>query len=370
MKFVEGLENIVAVQTKKSSISGSTLKYCGYDIKDLAENSTFEEIVCLLLDEKLPSRKRLQQVTRSLKSARSIPPILTKFLRSIPNSANKMLTLSSAISLLGSLDSKSSDFSPENEERIALQIIGSFPTIVASLVGKPHLIKSKSLTSMNYSSYLLYMMTGKKPSEEEAHMFDQWLILHADHTLNASTFTARTIASTLADTYSAVAGGICALKGPLHGGANQKVMQMLLSIKSIENIPAYISKALSKKERIMGFGHRVYKKGDPRATILAEMSSRIGELNHKLKWYFMSESMTTIMKEKKALLPNVDFFSASFLYVLGIPIPSFPLLFATARSAGWTSHIIEQHANNRLIRPESEYIGPQSRKYLPLKRRS
>ncbi len=370
MRFVKGLENVIALQSKISSIDANVLRYRGININELVKYSSYEEVVCLLMDGTLPSKSRITAVKRTLKKNRTLPASVRSFIMNAPTYASPMAVLRTALCLVSISEKNAEDLSAEHEEQIALRIMAVLPTIVACQ-GRRAMKKSfvRPKKDLAHAANFLYMLTGTKPSKKEATMMDAWFILHADHTLNASTFTGRVIASTLSDMYSGVIGAIGALKGPLHGGANQKVMEMLKKIKNIAHTEKYILNKLENHEKIMGIGHRVYKKGDPRALHLSQMSKTIGEMRGEPQWYAISEQIAHIVKERIGLLPNVDFYSASFLYTIGVPISLFPCLFAVSRSAGWTAHIMEQHANNRLIRPKIQYIGPKKKTYVPLSRR-
>jgi len=282
-----------------------------------------------------------------------------------------MSVLRSAVSFLGLRDPEADDNTPEANKRKALRLLAQMPVVVTTY----HRLR-KGLTPVSPSSSLghagsfLYMLNGTKPEKRQERIFDVCLILHADHEFNASTFAARVTAATLSDMYSAVTSALGALKGPLHGGANEFVMRMLLEIGEISNVDEYIHTALAAKKKISGFGHRVYKTEDPRATVLRKMSKELGERTGNLRWYEMSTKIQRIMKEEKHLYPNVDFYSASVYYMLGIPIDLFTPIFAISRISGWAAHILEQYEHNRLIRPLAEYTGPLDLHYEPIEKRS
>jgi citrate synthase len=371
--FKQGLEDIVAATSSICFIDGvqGRLIYEGYSIHELAEHSTFEETAYLLWNGALPSRSQLDSFSSQLRENRRIPDSVYSMLRTSPKSAHPMSVLRSAISFLGLTDPEADDNTPEANKRKALRLLAQIPVIVTT-----HHRLRKGLapvppsSALGYAGNFLYMLTGTKPEKRQERIFDVCLILHADHEFNASTFAGRVTAATLSDMYSAVTSAIGALKGPLHGGANESVMKMLLEIGDISNVDEYIHAALAAKKKIAGFGHRVYKTEDPRATVLRKMSKELGERTGNLRWYEMSVKTEKIVKEEKHLYPNVDFFSASVYYTLGIPTDLFTPIFAISRTAGWTAHILEQYAHNRLIRPLAEYTGPVDLHYEPIERRS
>jgi citrate synthase len=370
--FKEGLEDIVAATSSICFIDGvqGRLIYEGYSINELAEHSTFEETAYLLWSGALPSRSQLGSFSSQLLENRGIPDSVYSLLRTSPKSAHPMSVLRSAVSFLGLTDPEADENTPEANKRKALRLLAKIPVMVTT-----HHRLRNGLTPVPPSSSLgcagnfLYMLNGTKPEKRQERIFDVCLILHADHEFNASTFAGRVTAATLSDMYSAVTSAIGALKGPLHGGANESVMKMLLEIGDVSNVDEYIHAALAAKKKISGFGHRVYKTEDPRATVLRKMSKELGERIGNLRWYEMSVKIEKIVKEEKHLYPNVDFFSASVYYTLGIPIDLFTPIFAISRTAGWTAHILEQYAHNRLIRPLAEYTGPLDLHYEPIDRR-
>ncbi len=371
--FKEGLEDIVAATSSICFIDGiqGRLIYRGYDIRELAEHSTFEETAYLLWYEKLPTQTQLKEFSAQLVENRELPDYVYSALRSSPKSAHPMGVLRSAVSFLGLSDPEAEDNSQEANRRKALRLVAKFPTIVTTY----HRLR-KGLTTVSPSSSLghaanfLYMLNGTKPEKRAERIFDICLILHADHEFNASTFAARVTAATLSDIYSSVTSAIGALKGQLHGGANEYVMNMLLEIGETSKAELYIHNALSAKKKIPGFGHRVYKTEDPRATVLRQISKEVGERTGNTRWHEMSRKIEEIMKQEKHLYPNVDFYSASTYYELGIPIDLFTPIFAVSRISGWAAHILEQYAHNRLIRPLSEYTGPLDLRYAPIDERS
>ncbi|MER3428232.1 MAG: citrate synthase [Pyrinomonas sp.] len=367
-----GLEGVVAAQSSIGDVDGinGILIYQGINIHDLARHSTFEEVVFLLWHGRLPKRAELEELKRSLAAAQQINEELLDMLRRIPREADPMDVLRTAVSALAFYDKDAHNTSREASVRIATKLTAQFPVIVAAFDrlrnGKEPVAPKPEL---NIATNFLYMLRGEMPGEREARIFDVALILHADHELNASTFTGRVIAATLADMYAAVTGAISALSGPLHGGANTAVMKMLLEIGSVENVEKYITEALAQKKKIMGFGHRVYRTEDPRATWLRQFSREMGESKGDLRWYEISRKIEEVMMREKGLYPNVDFYSASTYYMMGIPLDLFTPIFAISRISGWTGHILEQYANNRLIRPRAEYVGPRNVPYVPIDER-
>lgn len=368
-----GLEGVVALDSELSYIDGQKglLIYRGYDIDDLARNASFEEVSHLLWKENLPNRQELDNLNRQLQSERVLPEAVMQVLRTAPAGAEPMGVLRTAVSALAMFDDEADDGSAEANYRKSVRLTARIPTIIAAFDRirkgqEPVDPLDRGSTSFNF----LYMLNGEEPGEAAERTFDACLVLHAEHGLNASTFTARVIGSTLSDMYSSITGAIGALKGPLHGGANIKVMEMLLDINR-EGISAgeYVMRKLEARERIMGFGHRVYKTIDPRATILREMVEEVSEERGSRQWYDMSVEIMDTVEREKGLYPNVDFFSASVYYMLGIGIDLYTPIFAMSRIAGWTAHLLEQWSENRLIRPRAEYVGPRDRQVIPLQAR-
>lgn len=369
----KGLEGVVAASTAISCIDGMNgrLFYRGIDIDELAERSSFEETTALLWYGKLPTRQQLESFEHKFIDNRQIPNELLALLMSTPKKTTPMEVLRTAVSALSAYDPDDLDNSLEANVQKSIRLTASLPTIVAAWDrirnGQWPILPS---TSLNHAANFLYMLTGKEPDPKAAEVLDTCLILHADHGLNASTFSARITASTLSDLHSAIVSAIGTLKGPLHGGANEQVMRTLLEIGEPDRVDHYIRGALNAKKKIMGFGHRVYKADDPRASWLRRLSGELAESSGTQKWYQMSERIRALVQENKALPVNVDFYSASVYYTLGIPIDLFTPIFAISRVAGWTAHVYEQYSDNRLIRPESEYIGPMDVQYVPIEERS
>jgi len=371
----KGLEGIVANETRLSDVRGQTgeLVYAGYDINELANKATYEEIVYLLYHDRLPNRKELTELETKLRSYRDLPNGVIDFIKKAPKSAAPMDVLRTAVSMLGLYDSAQSD-----EEEKAHPVYQRALAIVAKvgvIVGYFHRARQgldlpPIRTDLGEAAHFLYLINGEEPTKEATDTLDVAYVLHADHGMNASTFSARVTIATLSDIYSAVTSAIGTLKGPLHGGANEGVIHMLQEIGEVANVDAYIEEALAQKKKIMGIGHRVYKVLDPRAPHLREMAVKLSNQLGEPKWIQMSERIAALMKEKKGLNANVDFYSATVYYSLGIPIDLFTPIFAIARTSGWTAHILEQLRDNRLYRPLSEYVGKAvGNKFVPVDER-
>jgi citrate synthase len=369
--FKEGLEDIVAAESAICYIDGEkgVLSYRGIDIHDLADNSSFEEVCYLLWEGRLPKRPELEQLRAGLGRARPVPDEILSLVRGFL--ANRMIpmdALRTAVSALCETDPDTAGNDPAANRRKALRLTGQMATIVAAIhrfrEGREPVAPDPT---RGHAKDFLSMLNGEEPSPEMVRAFDMALVLHADHELNASTFAARVTAATLSDMHSAVTSAIGTLKGPLHGGANEAVVRMLLEIGDLGRVDEYVHRLLAEKKKVMGFGHRVYTTEDPRATHLREMSRQLAESSGETKWYDMSRRIEKIINTEKRLNCNVDFYSASVYYMLGIPPDLYTPIFALSRSSGWTAHIMEQHQHNRLIRPRAEYIGPAyPQKYIPL----
>lgn len=371
-KKSRGLEGIVAAQTGISHIDGENgrLFYRGIEINDLAANSTFEETTALLWYGKLPTRAQLDRFKEKFAENRLIPNDVISILLSLPKKTSPMGVLRTAVSVMATYDPDEGNNSLEANVNKSIRLTASMPTVVAAWERiRNGLWPVTPTTDLSHAANFLYMLTNRVPTETEAKVLDTALILHADHGLNASTFAARITASTLSNLHSAITSAIGTLKGPLHGGANEQVMRMLLEIGELDNVEPYITKLLDSKQKIMGFGHRVYKADDPRAAWLQRLSKQIGEATNNTKWYEMSERIRQLVQANRTLPVNVDFYSASLYYTLGIPIDIFTPIFAISRVAGWTAHVYEQYSDNRLIRPTSEYIGPRDVPYVPIDER-
>ncbi|UWZ83801.1 citrate synthase [Occallatibacter riparius] len=370
----KGLEGIVAANSGICYIDGDAgvLAYRGIDIHELAENSTFEETTYLLWNGILPNEFALREFQQQLALARQLDQRIVDLLKSFPTSATPMEVLRTAVSALSFYDADEKDNSHDANVRKAYNLTAQIAMIVAIY---DRIRKGKEIIppdrSLSHAGNFLWMLNGEKPSETATRTLDMALVLHADHELNASTFAARVIAATLSDIHSAITGAIGALKGPLHGGANEGVMRLLLAIDKAGSDPVdYVKNMLLAKQKIMGFGHRVYKTEDPRATHLRRMSEKLGKDSGTPKWYDMSRAIELYINQDKKLNANVDFYSASTYQTLGIDIDLYTPIFALSRIAGWAAHVIEQLDDNRLIRPRADYIGPEyPSPWIPLEER-
>ncbi|MEP6809802.1 MAG: citrate synthase [Chthoniobacterales bacterium] len=369
-----GLEGVVANSTRLSAVVGDKgqLVYCGYDINELAGHVSYEEVVYLLWNNRLPNRKELEQCEGTLRGQRELPAGVVEFLRKAPKGAEPMDVIRTAVSMLGLYDP---DLGKEETPEVNLRRARSITAKVGVIAAYFHRARQgKELPAvrgdLGEAAHFLYLMSGEVPSQEAADTLDVAFVLHADHGMNASTFSARVTISTLSDIYSAITSAIGTLKGPLHGGANEGVIQMLEEIGSEDRVDAYIEEQLAQKKKIMGIGHRVYKTLDPRAPHLQRMAVKLSEKLGDPKWIKMSERIAQLMREKKNLNANVDFYSATVYYSLGIPTDLFTPVFAIARTSGWCAHVLEQLEDNRLYRPLSEYVGePVGKKVVPIDQR-
>ncbi|MGN4424076.1 citrate synthase [Bacillus cereus group sp. MYBK30-1] len=371
MTVIRGLEGVVATTSSVSSIIDDTLTYVGYNIDDLAENATFEEVVYLLWHRKLPNEKELAEFSETVSQYYKVPGEILTYLKQVDlNIAHPMSVLRTAISMLSLYDESAEIMDEKSNYLKAVKLQAQVGTLVAAYARiRKGLEVVEPREDLSLAANFLYMLNNREPNEVEIEAFDKALVLHADHELNASTFTARVCVATLSDVYSGITAAIGALKGPLHGGANENVMKMLTEIGEEENVESYIHNALQNKVKIMGFGHRVYEHGDPRAKHLREMSKRLCVLLGEEKWYNMSIKIEDIVTKEKGLPPNVDFYSASVYHCLGIDHDLFTPIFAISRMSGWLAHILEQYENNRLIRPRADYNGPTHQVYVPLAQR-
>ncbi len=375
IKAKAGLEDVVATSSGICFIDGErgVLAYRGYDIHDLAPKATFEEVCHLLWHGRLPNRAELGELQSQFAQNRALPDGVVRLLRQLPP-GEAMDTLRTAASALAHYDRDAHDNTPAASYRKAVRLTAQMASLVAA-IGRIEQSRSPIDPDpvMGFAAGFLYQLTGNRPDALAVRAFDCALVLHADHELNASTFAARVAAATLTDIHSAIVGGIGALKGPLHGGANAEVMKMLLDFGEAaapEKVEAAIRERLARKEKIPGFGHRVYKTMDPRAVHLRQLSRELGSRSGQSHWVQMSERIEGVVKAEKKLNPNVDFYSASMYYALGIPVSLYTPIFAISRTAGWTAHVLEQYANNRLIRPRAEYTGPVvPQPWVPLDRR-
>lgn len=355
----KGLEGIVACSTGVSSIQGNTLNYRGYTIENLAEKSTFEEVIFLLWNDRLPTNDELNKFQSELVGEMELPKDYISVLKSMPTkNVHPMAWLRTAVSLLAHWDVDANDMGAEAFRRKSLRLTAKMGSIVCAFEafrnGRDPVAPNKSKSvAWNF----MYMLTGKEPKADHVKVFDTCLILHADHELNCSAFATRVTASSLSDLHSAIVSAIGALKGPLHGGANEQVMIMLKKIATIEKAQTFVKDALAAKEKVMGIGHRVYKNGDPRAAILRKLSEKMTKEIGEPQWYEMSALIDDTMFKEKGLMPNVDFYSATVYYCMGIPTDIYTPIFAVSRIAGWCAHAQEQYANNRIYRPRGKWIG-------------
>jgi citrate synthase len=372
-KSPRGLADVVAATTSISDIDGRVgrLSYRGYDIHDIAGRISFEECVHLLQRGTLPTSEQLDGLTAELNEDRSLGSTAESLLPYVVDGGTPMEALRTLVSALAVDDPDAEDSSPDANRRKATRLVAQMPVLVARF----HAQRSGSTTpdpdpKVGIAGNFLFQIAGSHPAERVTEIFDECLVLHADHTMNASTFTARVIAATLSDMHSAITGAMGALRGPLHGGANEAVMKTLTSIEGgVENVEAFVRSELDSGRKLMGFGHRVYKTEDPRATHLRKMSEELAELTGNSRYYEMSRRMEQVVLDAKGLYPNVDFFAASVYHALGIPTDLFTPVFAISRMSGWTAHVIEQHEDNRLIRPDSEYTGPHDQHWVPVDQR-
>ncbi|MBG98377.1 citrate synthase [bacterium] len=356
-----GLDGILVTNTTLSRVDGlkGELVYCGYQVGDLAKNKTFEDVVCLLLNRKLPTESEREAMRAQLAVSRVLPSQVISALHSCIE-ADPMAALRTAVSMLGALDPESEDDSPEANRRKALRLIGQVTAIVSAFndIRNGRDISVNNLED-DTSSHFMRSIRNEDPNQAMVRVFDACLTLHADHGFNASTFTARATTSSMSDMHSAITSAIGSLKGPWHGGANTRVMNMLLSIGEEENVEKFVEDCFARKERIMGFGHRVYKVLDPRAIVLRDMLESMTGQGADEKWLRMSDKMRAMLKERKGLEANVDFYSASLYYSMGIESDLYTPVFAMARIAGWCAHVLEQKEDNRIMRPKSVYKGPE-----------
>jgi citrate synthase len=373
-QFAKGLEGVIANETRLGDVRGQEgqLIYCGYEINELAGKVSFEEVIFLLWNNRLPKQAELTELKQQLAEERELPAQVIEFIKTTPRTALPIDVLRTAISMLGLHDpSLLLDDTLAANQRRAIAIQAKVSVIVAYFHrARNGLDLPKIRKDLGEAAHFLYLLDGTEPSPKKVETLDVAYVLHAEHGMNASTFSARVTISTLTDIYSAITAAIATLKGPLHGGANEGVIHMLQEIGEPENVDAYVEKTLAEKKRIMGIGHRVYKVLDPRAPHLQRMAVELSRELGEPKWIEMSERIAQLMKEKKGLYANVDFYSATVYYSLGIPTDLFTPIFAISRTAGWTAHVLEQLSDNRLYRPLSEYIGdPVGRKFVPIDQR-
>jgi citrate synthase len=373
-QFAKGLEGVIANETRLGDVRGQEgqLIYCGYEINELAGKVSFEEVIFLLWNNRLPKQAELAELKQQLAEERELPAQVVEFIKTTPRTALPIDVLRTAISMLGLHDpSLLLDDTLAANQRRAIAIQAKVSVIVAYFHrARNGLDLPKIRKDLGEAAHFLYLLDGTEPSPKKVETLDVAYVLHAEHGMNASTFSARVTISTLTDIYSAITAAIATLKGPLHGGANEGVIHMLQEIGEPENVDAYVEKTLAEKKRIMGIGHRVYKVLDPRAPHLQRMAVELSRELGEPKWIEMSERIAQLMKEKKGLYANVDFYSATVYYSLGIPTDLFTPIFAISRTAGWTAHVLEQLSDNRLYRPLSAYVGePVGRKFVPIDQR-
>ncbi len=370
-QFSKGLEDVVAGTTTICTINpeNENLLYRGYSATDMAEKANFEEIIHLLIEGRLPKKRELKRVTKLLVQERKLQKLLIKILKQIPPSANPMDVLRTSVSFMGAID-QNRQFSIEDTKQIAYSLIAKLPFALMTWF---HLSKNQPLPkvtkTLSFAGRFLQLVTGNEPDPFEERVMNASLILYAEHEFNASTFCARVTASTLSDIYSAITSGICALKGPLHGGANEAAMELILKFSSPSDAEKGIMDILNRKEKIMGFGHRVYKKSDGRSQVMKKYVQELSSRKGNTKYFDIAEKIEKIVREQKGLFPNADFYSAVAYYLLGIPIPLYTPIFVLSRTSGWSAHILEQLSDNRLIRPRGLYQGPPQKEFVPIDRR-
>jgi citrate synthase len=371
-KAAGGLRNVVAGQSAISTIDGQRgiLSYRGIDIHDLAEHASFEEVVFLLHEDRLPDARELGRIRQELAASGVLPGPVLSLLRSLPAGTHPMTALRTAVSALGAHDPDADSTDEGVRRRLALRLIAQASTLVAAIERTRHNLPAASPEpALGFAANFLLMLQGRRASAAAEKAMDVALVLHADHEFNASTFAARVAASTLSDMHGAITAALATLKGPLHGGANEAVMRTLEEIGPLDRAEAWVRGALGGKRKIMGFGHAVYRTEDPRATHLRRLSRALGEATGQRLWFDLTERLEKVVREEKGLYPNVDLYSASLYHVMGIPTDLFTPVFAVSRMAGWTAHVLEQWSNNKLIRPESDYVGRRDVRYVPLAER-
>ncbi|MBI3323399.1 MAG: citrate synthase, partial [Candidatus Omnitrophica bacterium] len=368
----KGLEGVVASDTRLSDVDGAKcqLIYRGYEIGELVGRATYEEVSHLLLFGRLPTRTELQEWTGRLASRRALDPAALQLMPQLPFN-NPMAYLRTVMSFMGLSDPEAEDLSPAALRERAVELIAKTPTIVATF---DRLRRKRPMLGPNpalgHAANVLFMLHGEDPAPQAAQALDAYFVLLAEHGFNASTFAARTTVATQSDCYSGIVAAIGTLKGPLHGAANTKAMEMLMEIGSADQVEPYVQKTLADHKRFMGFGHRVYKGEDPRAKHLKHYAQQLADLTGERRWFEVSGRLQEAVWQAKKLSINVDFYSASLLYSLKIPVDLFTPMFACARMAGWSAHILEQLADNRLIRPLAQYVGPRDLKFVPIEQRS
>jgi len=370
--YSPGLEGVIAGETTLSFVNPerNSLMYLGFDIRDLVDKACYEEVAYLLLYGNLPTPDAYQRFCQELKQERNVPAEVLNHITQLPKTMNLMDGLRTAVSILSFYDADVANNSHEANVRKATRLVAKMPTLVAACYrhtqGQAFIAPNSAL---DHASNALYMILGTEPDAETARLFDMTLTCYADHGFNASTFAGRVTTSTLSDMHSGIVSAIGTLKGPLHGGANEEAMHMLLDIGTPDKAEAYVRTAMANKKKLMGFGHRAYKTGDPRAMLLSEKAEALCQRTNTQHWHEIARIVTNIMVNEKGIHPNVDFPTAYIYYIMGLPIPIYTPIFALARVAGWAAHIIEQLDNNRLIRPKALYTGPQHLPYVPMSQR-
>lgn len=376
VQFARGLEGVIAAESALTFIDGQkgVLAYVGIPIEELTDHSTFEETAFLLLHQRLPKKSELAEFQAQLAQQRALPAAIGDLLKRLPRQAAPMSLLRTAISAVGHYDAAPGDVTPEALRNKAIQLIAQMATITAAIgrwrKGEEPIAPDAKLS---HAANFLYMLTGKKPTDEAVRVFDVALILHADHEFPASTFASLVVASTLSDVYSSICAALGALKGPLHGGANEQVIRMILEIGDPAKAETYTRERLTRREKIMGFGHRVYKTYDPRAQILKRYSQKLAEQTHDTRWFEIEEIVEKTVIDAlggRGIFPNVDFYSATVYYYLGIEPELYTPIFAVSRISGWMAHIMEYLRDNRLFRPTTHYIGPPIGHYTPSEQRT
>lgn len=371
-KHSKGLADVVAASTAISDIDGRAgrLSYRGYNIHELAGQVSFEECVHLLQCGDLPTRAQYAELLAALAAGRAVGPVTAAVIAEVAGRTSPMEALRTIVSASSADDVDAASNDPAANRRKAVRLVAAMPVFVAAYhAARTHQPLPEPDPAAGIAANFLLQITGERPSAQAAAAFDECLVLHADHTMNASTFACRVCAATLSDMHSAVTAGIATLKGPLHGGANEAVMKVLASLGSVDEVDASVRDRLARGEKLMGFGHRVYRTEDPRATHLRSLSQRLGEAAGDTRYFEMSVAMEKAVMDVKGLYPNVDFYAASVYHSLGIPTDLFTPVFAVSRMAGWTAHVIEQQEDNRLIRPDSEYVGERDRHWAPIESR-
>ncbi|MFG0331589.1 MAG: citrate/2-methylcitrate synthase [Phycisphaerales bacterium] len=371
----KGLEGVIAASTEMSYVNGTDgiLEYVGIPIADLAENSSFEETVFLLWNRRLPKQEELDAFVAAIRAEYALSEGIKDFIRSTPKSASPMAVLRTGVSMMSFFDDDPDNLDPDALRDKGVRILAKMPTILAYFdshrKGRDFVEPDPNL---GLAANFMYMLNGEKPTETMEQALDICLILHADHGLNASTFTSRVICSTMSDLYSTITGAIGALKGPLHGGANERVMKTLKEIGSVDKVDAFVEGKLARKEKIMGFGHRVYKTRDPRAVFLKNLAKDLADQTGNMDLYEISTRIADVMEAKvgsRGIYPNVDFYSATTYHCIGLETDLFTPMFAVSRVSGWTGHVIEQLVDNRIMRPRAEYVGPHNAPYTPMNER-